>query len=132
LPGSRFGWSVTVQADTLVVGAREGKGNADRTEAGAAYLYTRARDGRVWALAGALYASDADALDHFGAAVTLEAGTVVVGAPDDDGGAPGSGSAYAYTLFASGVGDGDDAGVPVPRLVRRNREGSIQRHSQVP
>jgi hypothetical protein len=100
MPGSRLGWSVAVRGDTLVVGARESKGNKDQTEAGAAYVYKR--QSNAWLLAHSLFANDSNSGDHFGASVALDGNAAVIGAPDANGSNADEGAAYVYSGLGSG------------------------------
>jgi uncharacterized membrane protein len=86
--GDRFGWSVAVAGDTVVVGAfRESSGatgiNGDQTDdsangAGAAYVFVRA--GTNWSQQAYLKASNTDAADQFGNSVAISGETILVGA----------------------------------------------------
>ena len=85
--GDRFGSSVAISGDTVVVGATGEDSNAtsvdgDQTNnsagsAGAAYVF--ARSGSSWSQQAYLKASDAGAYDGFGWATAIAADTVVVG-----------------------------------------------------
>src|SRR5690606_9982692 len=85
--GDRFGWSVSVSGNTVVVGAnREGSaatgvggdGNDNSAlESGAAYVYTRS--GTAWSQQAYLKASNTEADDRFGQSVSVSGDTVVVG-----------------------------------------------------
>lgn len=87
--GDLFGTSVSVSADTIVVGAPGEDGgsagvNGDQADkqgyssAGAAYVFVR-RDS-TWTQQAYLKASNADGLDKFGSAVSISGDTLVVGA----------------------------------------------------
>ena len=94
----RFGFSVAISGETVVVGAP-----SDDTEAvedqGSAYVFVRS--GGVWSLQQKLLASDAAAFDFFGESVAISGETVVVGAPLDDGAAGNDqGSAYVFVRGA--------------------------------
>ena len=94
---ARFGYSVAVHGDMVVVGA---------PGADAAYLYTRPASG--WTLAPApveLTPSDGVAGDQFGHAVSISAESIVVGAPGGDG----SGAAYVFTMPDAGWADTSDS-----------------------
>ncbi len=87
-----FGESVAVDGDTVVVGAWgedgssttvNGPDNNDATIAGAAYVFTRV--GTTWSQQAYLKVSNAEAGDVFGLSVAVDGGTVVVGAPEEDG-----------------------------------------------
>ena len=89
--GDIFGWSVAVDGDTVVVGARYDD---------SAYVFTK--PGTGWATAtetAKLTASDGVVGDWFGQSVAVDGDTVVVGASEDDG----SGSAYMFTKAADSV-----------------------------
>ena len=101
--GDRFGVSVAVRGDTVVVGAHQHDGNA-----GAAYVFTKS--GTAWvstSTAAKLTASDSAASDQFGSSVAVDGetdgDTVVVGASQGDSADAGgnsitdSGAAYVYT-----------------------------------
>ena len=123
----KFGTSVAVDWDTVVVGA--GWAYANDTESGAAYVFTKPATGGGWADAtetAKLTASDGAAFDVFGGSVAVAGDAVVVGANDDNSG--GSGSAYVFVkpssgdwadatetakLTASDGADGDDFGASV-------------------
>ena len=68
----QFGFAVSVDGDTVVVGAQEPIG------AGAAYMFVRS--GTIWTLQQKLTAYDAALGDQFGWAVSLSGETAVVGA----------------------------------------------------
>lgn len=105
--GDRFGSSVALEGDTLIVGAW---GVDDRTtkpytpDVGAAYVYVRNSKGK-WVLQAQLKASDRTAEDKFGWDVAMSGNTVVVGAyggrvpPDIDPDTPGA----AYVFVRSGT-----------------------------
>ncbi len=93
----RFGASVSISGETLVVGA----GWVDSIlsiDSGAAYVFTRA--GSVWSQHRKLVAGDGFESAFFGAAVSISGETVVVGAYGDGS---DSGSAYVYGPAYTGV-----------------------------
>jgi hypothetical protein len=113
----RFGTSVAIYGDTLVVGARDesstatgingDQGNNSAQHAGAAYVFTRS--GTVWSQQAYLKASNTDSYDQFGSSVAIYGDTVVVGAVNENSNATGingdqgnnsainSGAAYVFT-----------------------------------
>ena len=113
----RFGFSVAVFADTLVVGAygEDGNGTAETDNsspsAGAAYVYVR--NGSTWTQQAYLKASNTDASDYFGEAVGLYGDTIVIGASGEgssaqgvngdetDNGASRAGAAYVFARSGS-------------------------------
>ncbi|MFC1866408.1 FG-GAP repeat protein, partial [Chloroflexota bacterium] len=77
--GDYFGFSVSIDNDTIVVGAiRDDDGGE---ESGSAYVFVR--EGSGWTEQAKLMASDADAGDHFGFSVSIDGDTIVVGADLD-------------------------------------------------
>jgi len=97
--GDRFGSAVSLDGDTLVVGApgedsdAEGvggePGDNSLSTAGAAYVFVRSEDG--WEQQAYLKASASDSGDAFGSAVAVYQDWVVVGAPFERSAATGSG-----------------------------------------
>jgi len=88
--GDWFGWSVSVDGDTIVVGA---VGNDEFS--GSAYVFTRS--GTIWTEQQKLTASDAAVHDTFGSAILVDGDTIVIGAYGDEDGGFYSGSAYVFT-----------------------------------
>lgn len=94
---SRFGSSVSISGDVVVVGAY----NADSK--GAAYVFTKPESGWSDTIETAkLTASDAEANDYFGRSVSISKDAIVVGADGTDGNPDNSGSAYVFTKPVSG------------------------------
>ncbi len=90
----RFGSSVAMTGDTVVVGAY-GDDVGANTNQGSAYVFVRS--GTNWTQQAQLTASDAAAGDDFGISVAVSGDTVVVGAYLDDVGAnTNQGSAYVF------------------------------------
>ena len=90
-----FGRSVSVDGDTVVVGAYGDDDNG--SSSGSAYVFVRPSTG--WAATtetAKLTASDRAAFDWFGYSVSVDGDTVVVGASLDDANDSNSGSAYAF------------------------------------
>lgn len=91
--GDRFGTAVALAGDTLLVGA-----DGDDQGRGTAYAFNRS--GSVWALPTQLLAGDGAAGDGFGAAVALDAGHALIGAPQEGESGPGAvfarGAAYLF------------------------------------
>jgi hypothetical protein len=126
----RFGYSVAVSGDTVVIGAigEDGiatgvNGNqADNSAgfAGAAYVFVRF--GGIWGQLAYLKASNTGENDLLGWSIAISADTVVIGAPAEDSSATGvngngadniaadSGAAYVFAGVVSTDMDGD--GIP--------------------
>ena len=111
----RFGTSVALSEDTLVVGEpNENRGFTGvnppiipgifEHESGAAYVFTR--NGITWSEQAYIKASNTDEDDGFGTSVAISGDTLVIGAPDEESGIPGvqsdnttrrAGAAYVFT-----------------------------------
>lgn len=129
--GDRFGASVSIDGDTIVVGAPfedssstgvNGGNNNLAAEAGAAYVFHRVAG--AWSQQAYLKASNTGADDRFGIAVSVSGDRVAVGAYQEDTTAADSGAAYTYSraggvwsfdqmLKASNAGAGDEYGTAV-------------------
>jgi hypothetical protein len=86
----RFGSSVAISGETVVVGAPLDDGAAGVNQ-GSAYVFVR--NGVGWSPQQRLEASDPAANDGFGRSVAISGETIVVGAAGDDG---NQGSAYVF------------------------------------
>ena len=118
--GDEFGWSVSIDGDTALVGATDDddSGNAS----GSAYVFVRT--GTTWSQEAKLTAPDGAENDEFGWAVSVSGDTAIVGVryDDDDGGASGSAHVFARTgttwsqeakLTASDAAASDQFGISV-------------------
>jgi hypothetical protein len=128
----KFGFSVAISGDTIVVGAIAE--NNSPGSVGAAYVFTRSAG--AWSQQAYLKASNSGGNDNFGWSVAISGDTVVVGAVGEESNAtgvngvpsnndaPGSGAAYIFTrsagvwsqqafLKASNTGATDQFGISV-------------------
>lgn len=115
LPGDgdtndRFGWSVAISGDNVLIGARSV--NDYGTGSGAAYVFRRDDNGTpadpgddTWVEQQKLWASDPAGGDYFGWSVAILADNAVIGAFYDDDNGTSSGSAYVFRR--------DDQGTPL-------------------
>jgi len=92
--GDHFGWSVSLNGDAALIGARLDDGD-NGTDSGSAYVFIRS--GGVWTQQPKLLASDGATNDRFGSAVSLSGDTALIGMPEDNDNGPESGSAYVFT-----------------------------------
>ena len=107
--GGRFGGSVALDGDTLVVGEPQSD-----IDSGAAYVFTRDAEG-VWSQQAYLEASHGEEHDGFGHVVAVDGATLAVSAGFEDGGVAGingdetdnsvegSGAVYVFTRDAGGA-----------------------------
>ena len=96
----RFGWSVAIGGDTVIVGAPQ-----DRSEsglaAGAAYIFSRNEGGpNAWGEVAKLTASDGGGEAFLGRSVSISGNTAMAGAAAKR---VGSGAAYVFSRDAGGV-----------------------------
>jgi len=92
-----FGETVSVDGDTIVIGARWNDG-----QNGSAYVFTRNTAGSLtsgWTQRAKLTASNGAAGDHFGISVTIDGDTIAIGAW---GRTSYQGSAYIFTRNTAG------------------------------
>ena len=98
--GDNFGYSVSISADTVVIGAykEDGLDNGSENDSGAAYVFQRT--GTLWSNQAYLKASNLDAGDNFGNSVGISGDTIVVGAWQEDevtNNILNAGAAYVFT-----------------------------------
>jgi hypothetical protein len=93
-----FGWSVALDGDTVLVGARFDDVPGG-TSAGSVYVF-RLVEG-AWTQEAKLFAPDANHLDWFGIDVALCGDTALIGARMQDEGAVDAGAAYVYVRDGS-------------------------------
>lgn len=120
----RFGQSVAISGDTLIVGAHLEDTSAN--DSGAVYVFTRSSN--IWTEQTILKASNPANGDNFGYSVDINGNSIVVGAYTEDGADNGTqddaGAAYVFTgsgaiwseqayLQASNIGSGDNFGISV-------------------
>ena len=91
-PDDRFGASVSISSNTLVVGAYLDDDNGENS--GSAYVFERISG--TWTQIAKLKASDGEEGDNFGVSVSISNDTVVVGVPQDGRFEPNVGSAYIF------------------------------------
>ena len=94
--GSRYGISLSIDNDTIVVGAERHE-VAGMASAGAAYVYER--NGANWSQVARLTAESPDVADRYGSGVAVDGETIIVGAHLDNTGSR-VGAAYVYRRIA--------------------------------
>ncbi|HNO79902.1 MAG TPA: right-handed parallel beta-helix repeat-containing protein [Phycisphaerae bacterium] len=91
-PSDKFGWSVAINGDTVVIGAP--LDDDAGSQSGSAYVFRK--DEGTWTQVAKLTAGDAAGGDRFGQAVAIDGAVVVVGAYLDDHFGSNSGAAYVF------------------------------------
>jgi hypothetical protein len=102
--GDNFGISVSIDSDTIVIGAW-GQTGASGYGHGSAYIFTRNTAGSLtsgWTQRAQLTAGDGASGDLFGGNLSIDGDTVVIGAQGDDDKGSQSGSAYVFTRNTAG------------------------------
>jgi len=97
MPGDRFGASAAISGALVVVGAFFDDTGA--VNAGAAYVYDLASVAPTVPVI--TLTNPSPGVDHFAYSVAISSTRVVVGAPEDDTGAPNAGSAYVYDIAST-------------------------------
>ncbi|MFC1962736.1 hypothetical protein ACFLWB_01895 [Chloroflexota bacterium] len=91
--GDKFGVSVSISEDTLVVGSYCDDDNG--VQSGSAYVFVR-NDDDSWSQQAKIIPSDGSILDHFGDNIAISGDTILANAPYDDDNGTNSGSVYAF------------------------------------
>ena len=92
------GWSVAIDGDTAVVGARRDDSGA--SNAGSAFVYRLVGD--AWEPVTKLYSDDLEPSDWFGESVAVSGDVIVVGARNEDELGGSAGAAYVFERDAGG------------------------------
>ena len=92
-PSDRFGVSVDIEGDTVIVGSLLNDAGGTK-DAGAAYIFVR--NGTMWTQQAKLIAPGKRKGDHFGAGVATTGKIAVVGAPLREERGLGAGAAYSF------------------------------------
>ncbi|MBP1662688.1 MAG: hypothetical protein H6P94_937, partial [Thermoplasmatales archaeon] len=87
-----FGWSVSLDNDTALIGAYYDDDNGEHS--GSAYVFIR--NGTTWTEQEKLLPSDGTTMDYFGYSVSLRGDTAIISAPLDDDNGDASGAAYVF------------------------------------
>ena len=96
---ARFGTTVAIDSDFIVVGSTNKTGNA--TDSGAVYVFRY--DGANWIEEAKLIAGDARNPQAFGTGLDIEGNIVAVGAPFDNRNGNFSGAVYMYARGGGGT-----------------------------
>ena len=121
---ARFGWSVAISGDTVVVSASQEDASGALFDTGAAYVFARNQGGiNNWGRVARLTAgSDVQLSAFFGQSVAIAGDTIVVGAPGED---TTGGSVLSYA-GAAYVFQRDQGGANNWGRVARLTAGSVQ------
>ncbi|MCB9853442.1 MAG: hypothetical protein H6819_10135 [Phycisphaerales bacterium] len=95
-PGGSFGFSVAVSGSQVVVGVPFD--DVAGSDSGSAYVFEEIAG--IWQQVAKLTAADGDPRDYFALEVSIDAGTLAVGAPFHDGSAESSGAVYLFRKIA--------------------------------
>lgn len=110
--GDRFGSSVAIDGDYIVIGARtDGYGTGDPlpSSQGSAYVLHKDKGGTDnWGIVAKLVPSDGTSADYFGYSIDISGNHIIVGAENYDGGGVASGAAYIFRDDGPSNNDPDD------------------------
>ena len=90
----KFGNSVAIDGDTVVIGAYGDDDGADNS--GSVYVLRTTDGGATYVELAKLTASDPEMAAYFGKSVAIDGDTIVVGSPYDDDAGSQSGSVYVF------------------------------------
>ncbi|MEM7243874.1 MAG: thrombospondin type 3 repeat-containing protein [Acidobacteriota bacterium] len=124
----QFGWSVSLEGDTVVIGARLDDDDTLGIDAGSVYVFERDdTDPALWNEVAKLTASDGGPEARFGSSVSLSGDRFVAGSPfhDADGTTVDSGGAYVFVRDGSGAWSEATPLVPTPPAADVFRGGSV-------
>lgn len=97
--GDRFGQSVSIDGDQLIVGATQN----DEVVNGSGAVYVFDYINNSWLESQILLASDPVLNDHFGSPIQLEGDRLIVGAPDSDDTVIGASTGKVYVFEKNGA-----------------------------
>ncbi|MDX2115456.1 MAG: hypothetical protein SFZ24_07530 [Planctomycetota bacterium] len=109
-PGDALGRTLDLGPDRILAGAP--RQDAQGIDSGAAYLFERV--GAAWSRVTRLLASDGSTGDQFGAAVALDQGRALIGAPRHDAPFNDAGAAYAFVFDGAAWTFDAKLSAPVP------------------
>lgn len=119
--GALFGFSVDIDGDYAVIGARgESDFSNNDFEFGAAFVFKKGTNG-LWTEQQRLLASDMLNGDHFGSAVTISGDNIIIGAPDKTVFMNNvtfytfAGEAYLFKKDATDIWNEEEIIIPSPR-----------------
>ena len=98
--GENFGFKLSLEGNTLVVGARLDNDRA--TQAGSAYIYTQNAQG-IWTQHSKLTDSVGEAYDYFGEVQALHEDTLAIGVWSDNDQGTSAGSVHVYQRDGHGT-----------------------------
>ena len=121
-PADRFGFSISLSGDGVVIGAAED--DVVAVDSGSAYVFERHAGGSSnWGQVKKLTVADGAALDNFGFSVSISGATLVVGAARGNTGAvQDTGSAYVFGRDTGGAGNWGE----IKKLVATDGVGADQ------
>jgi hypothetical protein len=101
---ARFGRSVAIRGDTIVVGAHLDDLAGAHSNAGAVYVFDRNKHGQ-WIQVQKLTEKDVEIGANFGVSVAISGDTIAVGAHKDNDNGTDAGSAYIFRRERKSDGD---------------------------
>ena len=93
--GDKFGWSVAIDGDAALLGARDADPNGE-SQAGSAYIFRYNRQTEQWIEEAKLTDPEGEFLDLFGQSVSLRGDVALIGAHGNDDADLGTGAAFIF------------------------------------
>ena len=101
--GDKFGWSVSIDRDVILVGARDDE-NDGIPQSGSAYVFRYNRQTKQWIEEAKLTDPDGEFLDLFGQSVSIKGDVALVGAHSNDDAGLQTGAAFIFRYDPLGAG----------------------------
>jgi len=114
-----FGGSVAISGPYIVVGAL--RDNVRANGAGAVYVFERSGAGD-WTQVDLLYSNSSETNQAFGAAVAIDDGSALIGAPGDPTNGASAGAAYFFEHSSSGRASGCRTSTTATARILHSRE----------
>ncbi len=93
--GDKFGWSVAIDGNVALLGARDDDPNGE-SQAGSAYIFRYNRQTEQWIEEAYLTDPEGEFLDLFGQSVSLRGEVALIGAHGNDDAGLGTGTAFIF------------------------------------
>ncbi|MEE9131718.1 MAG: FG-GAP repeat protein [Phycisphaerales bacterium] len=98
--GDRFGWSVSIDGNLIIIGAPFEDADEFLNDEGAAYVFRF--DGNLWIQEAKFFGCNEAPHDQFGTSVAISGNVAVIGAIQPVGPMPGNGTADAFRYLGTG------------------------------
>ncbi len=102
--GDIFGWSVSIDGDAILIGARDDE-NDGVSQSGSAYVFRYDPDASAWVEEAKLTDPAGEQLDLFGQSVSIRGDVALIGAHTNDDAGLGTGAAFVFRSSSDPPGE---------------------------